>query len=104
MYIPMAMATSGKTGADTVFSWMQSEYNRIYDMIGATSMMLFQNMVRVSGAGFVTESKAEEVAAFWKSRDVYKNIEKALAQTVEGIKSNSKFVDRSGTRSCEEVQ
>eukprot|EP00439_Symbiodinium_sp_Y106_P074700 s2007_g14.t1 len=94
IYIPMAMATSGKTGADTVFSWMQSEYNRIYDMIGATSMMLFQNMVRVSGAGFVTESKAEEVAAFWKSRDVYKNIEKALAQTVEGIKSNSKFVDR----------
>ena len=97
----MAMATSGKTGADTVFSWMQSEYNRIYDMIGATSMMLFQNMVRVSGAGFVTESKAEEVAAFWKSRDLYKNIEKALAQTVEGIKSNSKFVDRSGARSCE---
>ncbi|CAE7505772.1 Npepps [Symbiodinium sp. CCMP2592] len=104
IYIPMAMATSGKTGADTVFSWMQSEYSRIYDMIGATSMMLFQNMVRVSGAGFVTESKAEEVAAFWKSRDLYKNIEKALAQTVEGIKSNSKFVDRSGTRSCEEVR
>ncbi|CAE7877035.1 NPEPPS [Symbiodinium necroappetens] len=94
IYIPMAMATSGKTGADTVFSWMQSEYSRIYDMLGATSMMLFQNMVRVSGAGFVTESKAEEVAAFWKSRDLYKNIEKALAQTVEGIKSNSKFVDR----------
>ena len=94
IYIPMAMATSGKAGAEMVFSWMQNEYSRIYEMIGATSMMLFQNMVRVSGAGFVTESKAEEVSAFWKSRDLYKNIEKALAQTVEGIKSNSKFVDR----------
>ena len=99
IYIPMAMATSGKVGADTVFSWMQNEYSRIYEMIGATSMMLFQNMVRVSGAGFVTESKAEEVSAFWKTRDVYKNIEKALAQTVEGIKSNSKFVDRSRPQS-----
>ena len=96
IYIPMAMATSGKAGADAVFSWMQSEYSRIYEMIGATSMMLFQNMVRVSGAGFVTEGKADEVSAFWKSRDLYKNIEKALAQTVEGIKSNSKFVDRQG--------
>mmetsp|Transcript_1550 Transcript_1550/g.3923 ORF Transcript_1550/g.3923 Transcript_1550/m.3923 type:complete len:885 (-) Transcript_1550:120-2774(-) len=94
IYIPMAMATSGKSGAETVFNWMQNEYSRIYELIGATSMMLFQNMVRVSGAGFVTESQAEAVSAFWKSRDLYKNIEKALAQTVEGIKSNSKFVDR----------
>ena len=36
--------------------------------LGATSMMLFQNMVRVSGAGFVTQAKADEVSNFWKSK------------------------------------
>eukprot|EP00931_Biecheleriopsis_adriatica_P019080 TRINITY_DN13114_c0_g1_i2.p1 TRINITY_DN13114_c0_g1~~TRINITY_DN13114_c0_g1_i2.p1 ORF type:complete len:898 (-),score=224.58 TRINITY_DN13114_c0_g1_i2:61-2694(-) len=94
MYIPMAMATNGKDGALTVFSWIQAEYQRIYDMVGSTSMMLFQHFVRISGAGFVTAEKAEEVSSFWKGKSIYKNVEKALAQTVEGIKSNSKFVDR----------
>ena len=31
-------------------------------------MMLFQNMVRVSGTGFVTPERAEEVSSFWKSK------------------------------------
>ncbi|CAJ1366412.1 unnamed protein product [Effrenium voratum] len=94
IYIPMAMASSGKAGAEDTFAWMQKEYDRINDMIGATSMMLFQNMVRVSGTGFVTPERAEEVSSFWKSKKVYQNIQKALAQTVENILSNAKFVDR----------
>ncbi|CAK9053976.1 unnamed protein product [Durusdinium trenchii] len=94
IYIPMAMAASGRDGAEATFSWMQDQYDRIYEMIGATSMMLFQNMVRVSGIGFVTEAKAQEVSEFWKAKKVYQNVQKALAQTVEGICSNAKFVDR----------
>lgn len=94
MYIPMSMATSGKEGAEEIFSWTQSEYSKIWTLVGATSMMLFQHFVRISGAGFVTEERANEVQTFWKSKDVYKNVEKSLAQTVEGIISNSKFVNR----------
>jgi len=94
IYIPMGMASSGKDGAEAVFSWMQDQYDRIYELLGATSMMLFQNMVRVSGAGFVTQAKADEVSNFWKSKQVYQNVQKALAQTVENISSNAKFVDR----------
>eukprot|EP00913_Durusdinium_trenchii_P028787 g26995.t1 len=48
-------------------------------------------MVRVSGIGFVTEAKAQEVSEFWKAKKVYQNVQKALAQTVEGICSNAKF-------------
>eukprot|EP00435_Cladocopium_sp_Y103_P050607 s1338_g15.t1 len=106
------MASSGKDGAEAVFAWMQAQYDRIYEMtlgdgdsthslesfffgrIGATSMMMFQNMVRVSGTGFVTQAKADEVASFWKAKQVYQNVQKALAQTVENISSNAKFVDR----------
>jgi len=94
IYIPMAMASSGKDGAEATFSWMQTQYDRIYELIGATSMMMFQNMVRVSGTGFVTQAKAEEVSSFWKAKQVYQNVQKALAQTVENINSNAKFVDR----------
>ena len=32
IYIPMAMASSGKVGAEAVFSWMQAQYERIYEM------------------------------------------------------------------------
>lgn len=94
IYIPMAMASSGKDGAEAVFDWMQAEYERIYEIIGATSMMLFQNMVRVSGTGFVTHEKADAVENFWKAKQVYQNVQKALAQTVENIRSNALFVDR----------
>eukprot|EP00913_Durusdinium_trenchii_P028788 g26995.t2 len=48
-------------------------------------------MVRVSGIGFVTEAKAQEVSEFWKAKKVYQNVQKALAQTVEGICSNAKL-------------
>lgn len=32
IYIPMAMASSGKDGAEAVFAWMQGHYERIYEM------------------------------------------------------------------------
>jgi|Cyp2metagenome_2_1107375.scaffolds.fasta_scaffold1179230_2 hypothetical protein len=33
----MAMASSGKDGAEAVFDWMQAEYERIYEMtLGGT--------------------------------------------------------------------
>ncbi|CAE8641584.1 unnamed protein product, partial [Polarella glacialis] len=94
MYIPMSMATNGKDGAEAVFSWIQAEFGRLYEMVGSTSMMLFSSFVRISGAGFVTEERAQEVSDFWKSKDIISKVEKALAQTVESINSNSKFVAR----------
>merc|ERR1711974_336482 len=94
MYVPMSMATNSKQGAEEVFAWVQREYKKIYARLGATSMMVFQNIVRISGAGFVTAERAQEVEAFWKSRDLYKMIAKTLNQTLEGILTNAKFVDR----------
>jgi len=94
IYTPMSMATSGKEGADLVFAWMQQEYNQIYERLGKTSMILFQHMVRVSGAGFVTTEKANELEAFWKGTASHKMVAKTLCHTVEAIHSNAKFVKR----------
>mmetsp|Transcript_82526 Transcript_82526/g.238452 ORF Transcript_82526/g.238452 Transcript_82526/m.238452 type:complete len:886 (-) Transcript_82526:40-2697(-) len=91
-YIPMSM-TSGREGAEAVFDWVNREYDRIYGRIGTTSMILFQHIVRISGAGFVSAEKAAAVEAFWKAKPVHKMVEKTLEQTVEGIRTNAKFVD-----------
>lgn len=32
IYIPMAMASSGREGAEATFAWMQEQYDRIYEM------------------------------------------------------------------------
>jgi len=94
IYLPMAIATSGRDGAEAVFAFVQSEYDRIHARLGATSMMLFQNIVRISGAGFVSTEKAEAVKKFWEAKPIFKGVGKAVAQTVEGILTNAKFVDR----------
>mmetsp|Transcript_2671 Transcript_2671/g.10383 ORF Transcript_2671/g.10383 Transcript_2671/m.10383 type:complete len:883 (-) Transcript_2671:311-2959(-) len=97
IYIPASMAVGGREGAEAVFGWIQSEYGQIYGRLGTTSMMLFSSVVRISGAGFVTADKAKEVEAFWKSRELYKMIQKALSQVIEGIMSNAGFVGRMKT-------
>merc|ERR1711865_1064980 len=94
IYLPMSVAVSGKAGGEYVFEWVKSEYDRIFARLGATSMILFQHIARISGSGFVTNEHADEVFEFWKSKPIYSQLEKAVAQTVEGIKSNSKFVER----------
>mmetsp|Transcript_50293 Transcript_50293/g.145843 ORF Transcript_50293/g.145843 Transcript_50293/m.145843 type:complete len:890 (-) Transcript_50293:64-2733(-) len=94
IYIPSSMVMAGKEGAEAVFTWIREAYDQIYALLGKTSMMLFQNIVRISGAGFVTSERAAEVEAFWKGKDVYSMVAKALNQTVEGISSNAKFVER----------
>jgi aminopeptidase N len=91
---PASIATSGKEGAEAVFSWVEGSYDKIYGRLGETSMILFQHIVRISGAGFVEDAMADKVKAFWESKSVIKSVEKCLAQTVEGIRANSKFASR----------
>jgi aminopeptidase N len=94
VYIPMSMALSGVEASQQVFDWVKDSYDRVYARLGQTSMMLFQHIVRISGFGFVTEEKAQEVEALWKSKAVCDKIQKSLDQTLEGIRSSAKFVER----------
>jgi len=94
IYLPMAVSNSGREGAEEVFEWVQKDYDRIYGRLGETSMMLFQNIVRISGAGFVTTEKAEAVRQFWESKSVIEAVSKSLGQTIEAIEANGKFVER----------
>jgi len=92
--VPAYVVQDGKEGAEATFQWMQDGYDTIANRVGASSMILFNHVVRISGSGFVSQEKATLVEDFWKSKELYKMIQKTLSQTVEGIKSNAQFVDR----------
>lgn len=94
IYIPMSVAAGHKAGGDMVWNWTLQEYDRVYGRLGATSMMLFSHVVRISGSGFMSEARAEEVMMYWKSKAIYSQVARAVQQTVEGILANAKFVER----------
>lgn len=94
IYVPMAVASSSLEGANMCFEWIKEDYDAIYQRLGATSMMLFSHVVKISGIGFATKEKADEVQKFWEAKPVASKIEKALSQTVEGIHTNTEFVNR----------
>jgi len=94
IYCPASTARSDLAGANITFDWITENYDQIYARIGESSMMLFQNVVRISGMGFVTEQRAKDVEEFWKSKPLYKQIEKSVSQTAESIRSQAGFVTR----------
>jgi aminopeptidase N len=94
IYVPLSVLSAGSEGADQVFAWVDNQYDCVYARLGATSMMLFSHIVKISGAGFASKEKAAEVESFWKSKPVFDKIERALSQTVEGILTNAGFVGR----------
>jgi len=96
IYLPNFVTTSGRDAAEDCFQWIQSRYDRIYEILGNTSTMLFQHVVRISGAGFASSEKAAEVQTFWESRSakVKEMTAKALSQTLEQIKTNEQFAKR----------
>jgi|UniRef100_A0A7S4GCC8 aminopeptidase N len=94
MWIPMGIVSSGKESAELTFNWVKEQFPRLEARLGATSMMLFTSIVRISGAGFVTKEKADEVRAFWETKSLYETVKKTVNQTCETIVINAKFVDR----------
>lgn len=94
IYLPLHVAATGLAGAEDCFQWMQDKHDKIYELVGETSMILFQNMVRISGRGFATEEKAAALQKFWESTPEAPKIGKCLQQTVEQIKTNGQFATR----------
>eukprot|EP00668_Euglena_longa_P000610 GGOE01000746.1.p1 GENE.GGOE01000746.1~~GGOE01000746.1.p1 ORF type:complete len:882 (-),score=313.77 GGOE01000746.1:304-2592(-) len=94
IWLPGSVPFSGRDGPNMVFEWVKAQFARIYAKLGKTSMMLFSDIVRSSGAGFVSKAKAEEVFAFWKQQPVYDVVQKTLNQTCEAVRTNAQFMDR----------
>jgi aminopeptidase N len=94
IYLPMFVASSGQEGGVQCFEWVKGSFGGIYGRLGETSQILFQHVVKISGMGFASEEKAQELKEFWESKPCAKMISKCLQQTVEGIKTNAQFAAR----------
>mmetsp|Transcript_42665 Transcript_42665/g.96071 ORF Transcript_42665/g.96071 Transcript_42665/m.96071 type:complete len:685 (-) Transcript_42665:104-2158(-) len=93
VFLPIAVAASGEGGPQAVFDWLQRSFDRIYDRLGTTSMILFNHVVRCSGMGHASEDMATKVEQFWQSKPkIYEMTKKTVAQTVESVRTNSKFL------------
>ena len=94
-WIPMGMAKSGKDGAEAVFAWVKDNYDgSIRRRLGNASIVVFSRLVGVSGAGFVSAAKAEEVRRFWEGKPIYRLVKKTVDQVCEEIAANAIFVER----------
>eukprot|EP00668_Euglena_longa_P044304 GGOE01058911.1.p1 GENE.GGOE01058911.1~~GGOE01058911.1.p1 ORF type:complete len:766 (+),score=277.53 GGOE01058911.1:351-2648(+) len=92
--VPIYLSRAGREGPEAVFQWTKSQYSRIYSQVGKTSMMLFTDIVRSSGEGFVSAERAAEVKAFWEAQAVYDAVRRTVGQTVETVETNARFVAR----------
>lgn len=90
--IPVAVAESGREGAQCVFDWTKSNLDRLIEKMGTSSLLALPHIVKASGMGFTTEEKALEVKEFWESKpEVIRTVQRSVRQVVDGIQSDAKF-------------
>lgn len=99
-FIPASIAGGNP---DLVFKWIGEQYTSICSRVPPGGI-LFQHMVRISGAGYMSNQDAAALLDFWKEKSVYAAIRKTVNQVVEDIKGRAKFADAvrgSSVSSCE---
>jgi len=88
-FIPMGVAGT-RRGPELVFAWIKECFDAICTKIPFEGI-IFQSIIRISGAGFTTESEALALESFWSGKSGYEAIKRTVSQVVEGIRSRSKF-------------
>lgn len=86
--LPAGFYASGRDGPELVFAWVREHYADICRRLPPGGI-LFQEIVRLSGAGYASEEDAAAVAKFWEDKPVYGTIRKTVNQTVEKIQSRT---------------
>jgi aminopeptidase N len=87
----------GLSGTDiskgsTVLDFFEEHYDAIIAQVGGASMMFVTSFVTFTGSQQYSPAVAERVQAFWKSKPIYNLCQKTVAQTVESIALNQKFL------------
>ena len=84
---------SSRTGAQISWQFFQDNFDHIKSMIGKGSASLMDACIVNSAGGFCSETKADEIEAFFKANPLPSNARK-IAQCLEGMRTNSKFLDK----------
>eukprot|EP00934_Nitzschia_sp_Nitz4_P005668 Nitzschia sp. Nitz4//scaffold210_size37948//7957//10834//NITZ4_007687-RA/size37948-augustus-gene-0.25-mRNA-1//-1//CDS//3329541921//5658//frame0 len=86
-----SVGRSGKTGREISWKYFQDNHERLSEMVGRANPSLMDAVIVSSSGAFSSESKAEEIEAFFKAHPFPKN-ERKIAQMIENMKTNGKFL------------
>ncbi len=81
---------SNKEGMELAWKYYQENFERLKEMLGKASASLMDAAIVFSCGAFCSESRADEIEAFFKENPMPQNSRK-IAQTTESIRSNAKF-------------
>mmetsp|Transcript_4131 Transcript_4131/g.5257 ORF Transcript_4131/g.5257 Transcript_4131/m.5257 type:complete len:463 (-) Transcript_4131:172-1560(-) len=97
-FYPMgSVSGSGPEGLELSWSFFQEKYDHIRGMIAKASASLMDAAIVYSIAGFATNDKADEIAAYFTDADGKPKLPQSnrkIQQTVEGIRTNAAFLTR----------
>merc|ERR1712086_852088 len=88
-----SVGQSSPEGLAMAWDFYQEKFEDIKAMIGNASPSLMDACIVYSVAGFATEARAKEIEDFFKEHALPQSSRK-IAQTVEGIRTSSAFLDR----------
>ncbi|GMM29148.1 metallo-aminopeptidase [Martiniozyma asiatica (nom. inval.)] len=94
IYIPMQGMRAHKIGVETLWSWMQTNWDTIYKLLPPGLSML-GSVVQLCTSGFTSMAKYTEIEEFFKGKNT-KGFDQGLAQSLETIESKAKWVERDG--------
>jgi len=92
-YAMGSVGQSSPEGLAMAWDFYQEKFEDIKAMIGNASPSLMDACIVYSVAGFATEARAKEIEDFFKEHALPQSSRK-IAQTVEGIRTSSAFLDR----------
>lgn len=93
-FYPMgSVGHSSIEGCEISWKFFQDNFANIKKMIGKGSPSLMDACIVNCAGGFCSEDRADEIDAFFKANALPQNARK-IAQTVEGIKTNGKFLKK----------
>ena len=92
-YLLGSVGHSSRDGAEISWQYFQDNYAKIKGMIGKGSASLMDACIINCAGGFCSESKADEIDAFFKANPLPQSARK-IAQCVEGMRTNAAFLEK----------
>ncbi|CAK7901281.1 aminopeptidase 2 [[Candida] anglica] len=99
IYIPMQGLRATRVGIETLWSWVQTNWDTLFEVLPPGLSML-STVVSLSTSGFTKKEQRAQVEEFFKSKNT-KGYDQGLAQSLDVIKAKGNWAERDATKISE---
>ncbi|KJZ75303.1 Aminopeptidase 2 [Hirsutella minnesotensis 3608] len=92
VYMPVSGLRSHPGGIESMFGWMQGNWETMYERL-PPSLSMLGTMVSIMTSGFTTEEQLSKVKGFFKDKNC-SGYDQSLAQSKDSIRSKISWVER----------